>query len=100
MRVQILHNQNERESFLRGYQQGDPLLRVYDGEPKGLRDQDNLEYNLEFIYRQNQHGVPGSYPWYQDARSLSVGDVIVIGTRAFAVANLGFTELENFEVPA
>lgn len=99
MRVQILHNQNERESFLRGYRTGDPLIRVYDDEPSMLIPyREDLIVGLEFIYEMNQYaGV--RKPWYEDARSLAMGDVIVLGDRAFAIERIGFKELHDFEVP-
>lgn len=98
MRIQILLNQCERESFLHGYKPGHRanLMRVFDGD-KGIPPTTTTEV-LENIYRENQHGV--GTPWYTDARSLSVGDVICIGESAWAVDKVGFKALEDFEVPS
>lgn len=100
MRVQLLHNQNERESFVRGYAEGDSLCRVFDGEPNFIPYREDLEVGLHFIYEANQYLNKTRRPWYKDARSLCVGDVIVLGEKAYSIDHVGFTELQGFEVPA
>jgi hypothetical protein len=97
MRVQILLNTNERESFVRGYQQDDELMRVYDGD-KGIPPMTTTEA-LEYIYSSNQYIDAVHRPWYE-GRSLSMGDVICINDAAYAVERVGFRELDGFEVPS
>lgn len=86
---------------MRGYAEGDPLIRVYDGEPKNfIPYREDLIVGLDFVFEQNQHGSPGCFPWYTDARSLSKGDVITLDDKAYAISDVGFYELIGFEVPA
>lgn len=91
--VRILHNQDERNSFAVGYRHGDPLIQVYEGEHR-LLYREEIEMSLELIFEQNhQWGGSNHQPWYKSARSLSVGDVIVIHNRAFACEEIGFREI-------
>jgi hypothetical protein len=102
MRVQILHNQNERHSFIDGYTKDDPLVRVFDGEPpyfEVISYREDPEVGLNYIYEANQH-LFDTHPWNPDVRSLSKGDVIVLGEKAYAIESMGFKELTGFEVPA
>lgn len=99
MRVQILHNQNERNSFLDGYTEGDSLICVYDGHY--ILYHLDLEVRLNFIYEQNQYAPEMNLiPWYDHARSLCMGDVICLNDKAYAIERRGFKELEGFEVLA
>lgn len=97
IRVQILHNQNERDSFFYGYKEGDPLVRVYDAE-KALPYREHAVVSLEFIFEQNQWIGDAKRPWYDDARSLSVGDVIVLHDQAYACERIGFRPID-LELP-
>lgn len=76
-------------------------------------EDDDIEGALEFIYRAlnigdaelDAQGVSDTYRGLYEARSLSVGDVVFVQTgegrhvdlRAFAVASLGFTEVDALE---
>lgn len=102
MRVQILHNQNERNCVFDGYTEGDPLIRVYDGEPDHyIPYREDLEVGLNFVYEQNQYAPElQRIPWYPSARSMITGDVICLNDKAYAVERRGFKELPGFEVPA
>lgn len=98
MTVRILHNENERSSFVHGYKDGDPLKEVYRGEHR-LPYQEELGrvFALDHIFEQNQWHDFGR-PWYDDARSLSVGDVVMLNDRAFAAERgSGFREVELAE---
>ena len=100
VRIQILHNANERESFFRGYAEGDSLVRVFDGEPPVfIPYREDLEVGLHFVYEANQYVGESRHPWYSDARSLCMGDVIVLGDNAYAIEQVGFKHLPGFEVP-
>lgn len=81
MRIQIYLNQNTRDSFIKGYAEGDPLTLICDAEMKE-------GWTLEKIYEANQHS-DDTDPWYR-GRSLSKGDVIVVDDEAYAVATVGF----------
>ncbi len=85
--VQIFHNKNERESFFRGFERTDPLELVYSNED--LPD----TILAEEVYAANQHVDAHHRPWYDLKRSVSVGDVIVIDERAYAVERVGFKEI-------
>lgn len=93
--VRVLHNQNESQSFDVGYRHGDPLIEVYEGKHRfPYKDPEALELSLEQIFEQNQWAEKGSvHPWYPDARSLSVGDVIVLHHKAYACERVGFREI-------
>lgn len=91
--VRILHNQDERNSFVFGYRHGDPLVQVYEGEHRFIyRDPKGAEFSLEHIFEQNQW-VDDRHPWYDEARSISVGDVIVLHDKAYACEQIGFREI-------
>lgn len=91
--VRILLNENERESFIRGYSLGDPLVQVYEGEHR-LPDE-FAEVSLEHIFEANQWLSETCRPWYEGARSISVGDVIILHNKAYACAKgVGFTEID------
>lgn len=95
--VRILLNEYERGSFVRGYAPGDPLVQVYEGEHR-LPYHEFAEVSLEFIFEENQWVSEARRPWYDGARSISVGDVIVLHDRAYAVAKgVGFTEIDPVE---
>jgi hypothetical protein len=95
--IRIFHNENERQSFVHGYSIGDPLKEVYCGEHRLLyKEASGINLSLEYIFEENQW-LDHRRPWYDGARSLSVGDVIVIGRRAFSVCNVGFGEIDPAE---
>lgn len=92
--VRILHNENERESFHHGYQDGDSLKEVYKGRrPLMHKTPESRTLSLEYIFEANQWVDDAHRPWYE-ARSLSVGDVIVLQRRAFACERVGFREID------
>lgn len=97
MRVQLLLNQNTRESFRVGYSEGDRMVRMADKTIARYRHAMHSSV-LEAVYRDNQH-LDDSGPWYE-GRSLSMGDVICLDDRAYAVERVGFRKLPNFQVPA
>lgn len=93
--VRILHNENERDSFFRGYSEGDPLNEVYSGMRRlPHREEESIINSLEYIFMENQWRDLHR-PWYNDARSLSVGDVIVLGEKAYACDHVGFSEVNS-----
>lgn len=94
IKVRILHNANERESFLRGYEEGDPLTCVYEGDHR-LPYREFAETSLEHIFASNQWVDDARRPWYDGARSLSVGDVIELAGTAYACEPIGFRELKE-----
>lgn len=89
--VRILHNQNERQSFAIGYRHGDPLVEIYKGKHRLIYRED-VEISLEYIFEENQW-IDNSRPWYPEARSISVGDVIVLHHKAYACERVGFREI-------
>lgn len=86
--VRILHNKNERESFFEGYKATDPLVCVFDGY-RDLKGPDTAV--AVFVANQHDGGVT---PWYKGRRALSVGDVIMVDGKAFAVERVGFKEID------
>lgn len=96
--VRILLNENERESFGRGFEPGDPLVQVYEGESRFPYEEAFVDFSLEYIFEENQWVSEARRPWYDSARSISVGDVIVLHDKAYAVARgVGFTEIDPVE---
>lgn len=90
--VRIFHNRETPEAHARGYEYGDTLDQVYCGE-KRLPYREFAETSLEFIYEQNRW-VDGSFPWYEEARSIAVGDVIVLDNKVYSIEPIGFKELD------
>lgn len=82
---------------MRGYEYGDPMMRVYDG-PQFVPHREFLHEGLEYVYSCNQHVDANHRPWYE-GRSLSKGDVICLGDKAYSVETVGFQYIEDFEVP-
>lgn len=91
IQIRILHNENPN-AMLDGYTEGDPLAEIYSVE-KFLPHREYATISLEYIFEQNQWIDENHRPWYSEARSLSKGDVIVLGEKAYAVATIGFDEL-------
>lgn len=94
IQIRILHNQNECESFMRGYEEGDPLVVVFEDDERFLPHREFAEVSLDYIYAENQWINETRRPWYDDARSLSKGDVIVLGDAAYAIESIGFKKLD------
>ena len=90
--VILLHNQNPM-AMLDGYSHKDPLTVVYR-DAKHLPYRVDAEVSLDYIYAENQWVDNDHRPWYDDARSLSKGDVIVLHDKAYAIGTVGFQEVE------
>lgn len=94
--VRILLNCNESESLFRGYEPGDALVEVYQGTHR-LPYQFYADVSLEHIFASNQWVDESHRPWYDDARSLSKGDVVVLHDKAYAIDTVGFREIDPVE---
>jgi hypothetical protein len=95
IQVRVYLNQNERESFMDGFKSTDPLIcatsyfvtadRIDGGSVNGILNEAFAELNRDEptanwarVYRA------------RGRRSLSVGDVVVIGEIAYAVERVGW----------
>lgn len=109
VQVKVYLNRNERESFMDGYKGGDPLelavdyrvdaemlfvpgqpsraghWKTSDGMPHGILNQAFMELNRD-------DPKSGWAKKYRDRgmRSLSVGDVVVVGESAYACEKIGW----------
>jgi hypothetical protein len=90
--ILILHNDNPL-AMIDGYMYGDPLTMVYR-DTKCLPHREYAEVSLNYVYAENQWVDEAHRPWYDDARSLSKGDVIVLQDKAYTVASIGFDEVK------
>jgi hypothetical protein len=88
IQYRILHNLDA--GFLRSFEPGDRLADGFTGQTQNfdLRDTDRF---LEGLFALHNHP---DRPDGQDAPSLSIGDVIIVGESAFSVASRGFTPVE------
>lgn len=91
IRILILHNDNPL-AMLDGYQEGDTLTPVYEAR-RFLPWREYAEVSLDHIYAENQWVDENHRPWYDDARSLSKGDVIVLADKAYSVDSVGFSDV-------
>lgn len=92
IRIIILHNDNPL-AMLDGYDEGDTLTEVYRDETRYFSYREDAEVSLDYIYAENQWVSETHRPWYDDARSVSKGDVIVLHDKAYAVDSIGFTDV-------
>lgn len=92
IQILILHNDNPL-AMMDGYQEGDKLTLVYQVR-RWLPHREYAESSLDHIYEENQWVDEIHRPWYDDARSVSKGDVIVLHDKAYAVDSIGFTEVK------
>jgi len=98
--VKVYLNRNERESFMDGYKDGDPLeLAVkyempYGDEIDGIEDAPGIAGILNQAFSELNRDDP-STDWAKDyrdrgMRSLSVGDVVAVGELAYACDSVGW----------
>lgn len=99
MKVTLYHNE-ARGAMLDGYRPGDPLVRVFDAEvpdewgrhPRSVADQMFLIGNIDAGDTDNPVNAYLVRAYRQERnRSLSVGDVVVVGEAPFAVDKVGFS---------
>jgi hypothetical protein len=84
---------------IEGWRSADPDERITPGIQKmGYREGAADDEILELVYR-DQNAVDGSERnVMMRNRSLSVGDVVMLNDRAFAVASLGFEPIDEREM--
>lgn len=98
MRVDILLNTNTRDSFMRGYQPGDPMVRGghFEVEAWGPIDACNKVWRLANVGDDPDFGTPDPQAVeYREnrQRSLSIGDIVVVGEQAYSVEPTCFEPL-------
>lgn len=91
--VKVYLNTNERESFMRGYQHGDPLKLA----ATWTTSQRNPHEELNRAFRELNIDSP-TEKWAKDYRarrnrSLSKGDVVVFGETAWSCESVGWKQL-------
>lgn len=96
IQIRILHNENTY-AMMDGYTPGDPLVEVFSDDQRFLPFREDAIVSLEYVYEENQWIDEKRRPWYDGARSVSKGDVVVLGDKAYAVASVGFDLLP--EIP-
>src|SRR5215467_10138396 len=96
MKYEIWSNVSLRPMrFFSGYEPGDKMKKSWEGELdiSQLTGGEVTNRLLDWIWHKfNQDDRPNG----QIAHSLSIGDVVVLDGEAFAVANVGWTELSDF----
>lgn len=88
IQIRILLNQH-MAAMIDGYMPGDPLTEVFSDE-RFLPYREDAVVSLEYIFEENQWIDANRRPWYDGARSLSKGDVVILHDKAWAVASMGF----------
>lgn len=91
--VKVYLNTNERDSFMRGYQHGDPLRLAATWNTS----QNNPNEELNRAYHQLNVDAP-TEQWARDYRanrnrSLSKGDVVVFGETAWSCESVGWKQI-------
>lgn len=87
MNYLLFLNQNPM-GVLHGYKATDPLQLVYTGV---IDAKSNMEAVEEVFYKFNNN-----YPPDYKERSLSVGDVVIVGGVAFQYNSIGATEVPQY----
>jgi hypothetical protein len=91
MKYEIWSNTSDRATkFITGYQPTDAIMKTWTGVVLPPHGPSPLDY---LFSRFNEDSRPNR----NIAHSLSVGDVIVLNSRAFTVDVIGFTELKEFQ---
>ena len=103
--VTIWHNvahdgEGRHSAMLDGYRPGDPMVRVftYQADPAGRSPEAVAEEAFAICngHPGNAHGEELSRRYYQrELRSVSKGDVVVVGEVALAVASIGWTPVSG-----
>jgi hypothetical protein len=103
--VTIWHNvafddQGRHTAMLDGYQPGDPVVRVfaYQADPAGRSPEEVADEAFDTFndHPRDSDGADLAFAYYgRRLRSLSKGDVVVVGEVALAVAGMGWTPVRG-----
>jgi len=94
MKFEIWSNvSSRRDRFFTGYDPADTMKKSWE-DVLNLSPNVSVSYILEKLFQKfNQDDRPNG----QTAHSLSIGDVVVLDGKAYAVGTIGFRELPTFQ---